>query len=180
MNITKTLAAQIAEQMVKPLKEIANSKFNKWDNDVRAYWVDALPKQVKQVFNSEHRSHIRYSNVSFYGMGLGHYQARRVHTPWPSHASDEYVLKPEQEWIATQWLEAERYRDTVRETEAQIEQQLLALRTFKRVRAEWPEAAAFLPAETSTALTVSVKPLNDKLAALAAVGTDAPPAPETH
>jgi hypothetical protein len=171
MNITKALAAQIAKKMTKPLYDIAVNKHSKWHQDVKAFWIEALPKPVKDLYKSEHGQYIRHTEIRFYGMGLQRYQANRIELPWSKDMSSEYVLKPENEWIATQWLEFERYKETVEETKQQIEHQLLAMRTFKRVHQEWPEAAVFLPAETSTSLTVNVKPLNDKLAALLAVNT---------
>jgi hypothetical protein len=90
----------------------------------------------------------------YFGMSLPYCSS--IFTPTPQDAKELIVLYNEVEDLKRD------YRDLVRE----IENALYSLRTFNRIKTEFPEAVPFLPIEGSTSLTVNLSGIRSKLQAI--------------
>lgn len=167
MNITKTLAEEVADKMVEPLKKKINDLCEKRtqiaDEAIRKY----IPKEVLGCF-ANHRS---YFSVSYRVTLRSASCEKRVdkvtcfphcNTYYPYIETDIETI----EKVDKIDLEIESIEDETNKLYNSVVSTLLALRTFKRAKENFPEAYKYMSQYEEACNTAIALPIDNIMNAL--------------
>lgn len=145
MNITRNVSEQVAEKMVTPIgakiKSLSEERIDLANKTVS----DALPKDLKECFEKYKSVFCKSQSVTFCNGkqevrldGLSYFPAS---TTWFPHieVGSQIVGK-----IENLRLKIEKLKDEKEKTYNSIVSTLLSLRTFKRVKEQFPSAYEYL------------------------------------
>lgn len=145
MNITRNVSEQVAEKMVTPIgakiKSLSEERIDLANKTVS----DALPKDLKECFEKYKSVFCKSQSVTFCNGkqevrldGLSYFPAS---TTWFPHieVGSQIVGK-----IENLRLKIEKLKDEKEKTYNSIVSMLLSLRTFKRVKEQFPSAYEYL------------------------------------
>ena len=145
MNITRNVSEQVAEKMVAPIgakiKSLSEERIDLANKTVS----DALPKDLKECFEKYKSVFCKSQSVTFCNGkqevrldGLSYFPAS---TTWFPHieVGSQIVGK-----IENLRLKIEKLKDEKEKTYNSIVSTLLSLRTFKRVKEQFPSAYEYL------------------------------------
>lgn len=145
MNITRNVSEQVAEKMVAPIgakiKSLSGERIDLANKTVS----DALPKDLKECFEKYKSVFCKSQSVTFCNGkqevrldGLSYFPAS---TTWFPHieVGSQIVGK-----IENLRLKIEKLKDEKEKTYNSIVSTLLSLRTFKRVKEQFPSAYEYL------------------------------------
>lgn len=161
-RISKELSERIADKLTAE-KKIAIDLKNKTLNETFAkYYESTLPKDVVEFFakhpnycNSRSSMQLVGNGFNWNYFGFGKELPATKSTFSPDEKTAKVLLDLENE---INDLKKER-----RDLRNEISNALYSLRTFNRIRIEFPEAAEFLPANGTTALAINLADIRSKL-----------------
>lgn len=162
MNITKENAKVVSAQLTEKIKENVKNKRDLFEVALIGVIHSTIPKDVLD-FGATHPSYIRkVSNVTVEGNGFN-YINFTFKTPIiksnngfsPSAKQAEILSK-----LRDDWDNSDKEYRKLRE---EIQNSLITLRTYNRIKQAFPEAYALLPNEGVTAISVCVDDIRGKL-----------------
>lgn len=167
MNITRTISEQVAEKMVAPIgakiKSLSEERIDLANKAVS----DALPKDLKQCFEKYKSVFCKSQSVTFCNGkqevrldGLSYFPASTTWFPYVE-VSSQIVGK-----IDKLRLKIEKLKDEKEKTYNSIVSTLLSLRTFKRVKDQFPDAYEYLKEYEDNEKTALSLPIDDILSVI--------------
>ena len=163
-RITKELASSIAEQLLKPKKEAITALKKERKDIVSDLYFNELPVEIRKAFEKYPAYFSRQSSVRIHGPGFG-YECYELSKSLPQIDHSLSVDEKTGNVIKKLSNKIEKLQQEYRVMESEIENALLALRTYKNVEKEFPEAASYLPEKHTTALIVNISSIREKLTA---------------
>lgn len=162
-RITKALAESTAEKLCDKFeKEIEICKSN-----LSKYVTGALKSKVsKEVFDFYKKNPGYINCINQFSLGKDFSWTRVSLTePIPSNVAEELELTKAEYKEANKLLKAiDKAKVDFKQTKKEIISALIALRTYKRVESDFPEAFKILPPASQVLLpSVNLKNLRDKL-----------------
>ncbi len=167
MNITRTISEQVAEKMVAPIgvkiKSLSEERIDLANKAVS----DALPKDLKECFEKYKSVFCKSQSVTFCNGkqevrldGLSYFPAS---TTWFPHieVGSQIVGK-----IDKLKLKIEKLKDEKEKTYNSIVSTLLSLRTFKRVKEQFPNAYEYLKEYENIEKAALSLPIDDILSTI--------------
>jgi hypothetical protein len=166
-KISQAVAQDVATKITKKLYDKQIEIENQISALVEQVYVDSIPAPVMAAYKKyEKWMHSSYSTY-ISGRGIDNrYRVVSYSKPYPRQGSStERVELPDD--VADQVVKLMNLKETTAEkykkTKLEIENTILALGTHKRVCAEMPQAAQYLPQGNSMQLMVNVAPVNEKI-----------------
>jgi len=162
MNITKTIAAEVAEKLLsKQVLELQGLKEDlkqKLENII----LSTIPKEIKD-FYKKYPSYVE-TRQSFQLSGNGfEYQYLNTKNHIPSFKSSFQPNESDALLIKNSLNEIKDKEKEYKKLFSEIEIALFGLRTYKRVEENFPEAFVFLPNSISNKLVVNISDLRNKI-----------------
>jgi len=168
-RISKTLAEEIAVKMCSSKKTALDALKKTLARKAADRYISYLSKEVQEAFsNPKVKPYMRVNSLTTYGLGiLRNNSLQDYDLQVPINGSvigwgPELILTEKDQDLADEIVDYIKQRDSLKKIQNEIEQTLIVLGTFARVKAEFPEAATYLPG-TVTAVTVSCKELRNLL-----------------
>jgi len=160
--ITKAIAQEVAVKLTaKKLKEVEALRFN-LRNVFTEMYLASVPEEILKLFRVHPSYFEAHSEFQLQGNGCNYeYLAttsnlpfsKSVFTPTTEQAG---VLLPLRNSLDAKTKELRKLRN-------EIEITLNSLRSYKRIKELFPEAAPFLPEKITTALAVNISDLQSRL-----------------
>lgn len=165
-RISKDLAESIAKSLTaKKSSDIETLKKNK-TRLVHNAWMKKVPKDVVAMFEKK-RGYINTTSYAYlHGKGVHNtYVAFDSRVPTSGGQTSLTMSDKDTEEFVKLQNSIEKKEKALEQLRREITATLMSLRTFKRVRAEFPEAAKYLPAETGVtqALTINIGSILERL-----------------
>jgi len=162
MNITKTIAAEVAEKLLsKQVLELQGLKEDlkqKLENII----LSTIPKEIKD-FYKKYPSYVE-TRQSFQLSGNGfEYQYLNTKNHIPSFKSSFQPNESDALLIKNSLNEIKDKEKECKKLFSEIEIALFGLRTYKRVEENFPEAFVFLPNSISNKLIINISDLRNKI-----------------
>ena len=161
-RITKTIAENVAIKLlekkyakIEEIKEGLKVKFTE-------IYKKQLPKEVLELFYKKQGFFYQRTNFVLDGNGHSH---NIIYTTEPlPYLSGAVSLDVEDSKIILDIMNnISNLESEYNKLKLEIETTLLNLRTYSKISSEFPEATPFLPNTTSTALSVNISDLRNKL-----------------
>lgn len=162
MRITKAIAENVAKELTKKL----DGKIKEHQADLRAVVTDIAKSSIPKDVLACYKKHPSYFNdrqkVSLCGNGL-HYDE----VPLLDKLPIDYYYKPNEKdsaSILARLNNISKLKKEAEELENDIYVALVALKTYKRVEQEFPEAVQYLPESSQcVAIAIPMKDLRGKI-----------------
>lgn len=162
-RITKEIASYVAKELLKEKQE----KIDKLKQERKDFSTDVIERSIPIEILSAFRDYPQYFKTTqtptFRGEGLG-WESYTVNSKFPASGNSIEIS----ENTASKLV---RYNDRISDLQRryddlfnQVEQSLIALRTYNNIEKEFPEAFKLLPARTSTAIMVNISDIRKQLA----------------
>jgi hypothetical protein len=149
-RITNDLAESIAKTMTAKQSQTIEELKSKQKQITLDYIMKGIPKEVKELFDKNSKYLNYNSGVRFWGNGC-----QGLYVNIGKHPTDGLNITPEPEF-AKELVKLDnaiqKKQDALYELKQSIENALKAMRTFKRVRVDFPEAGEFLPPDGKSML----------------------------
>jgi len=162
MNITKTIAAEVAEKLLskqalalEALRKEAGEAFTK-------IYLKTLPKEVVAAFEKYPAYFQTRSGFQLNGNGFN-WQSITASKKLPYSANAFSPTATEAAILLKVVNAADTKKFEYKKLFSEIETALYGLRTYKRVEENFPEAFVFLPNSVSTKLSVNISDLRNKI-----------------
>lgn len=163
--LSKTVIESIAEKMTEKSRKYADSVNNELKELVTAIYEDQLPAAVKNLFKTHSEYLETTQSVFLDGNGFNR-EVITMTKRLPSTTSYNQKLSLTAA-IADKIMKAKRKKEKADEDYRQLVQEtgsaLYALKTYKNIKENLPEAIPFLPPPMSNALVVNFAGLQKKL-----------------
>lgn len=162
-QISKSLAAQIAIEIAKPLLKKWSDCQKKTGIEMGLTYASKIPKEVLECFAKHPEFFSKRTGIQLVGNGFN-YQSVQMDKQYPDGGRcfepNAKEAKKLNELISEESKAKEEYNKTITD----IENTLIALGTTKRIETEFPEAYAFFPAPNNTkSIMLSIAPIRDKV-----------------
>lgn len=160
--INQTIARQVAKKIAGKISEKIAAQKEELEELVSTEYLKTIPPQVLISYDLFKGYHISTSSIRLEGNGLNDVIYLKKWLPGKnSHCS---VFLVENKLFAAKaakgFQNLKKLEDKFTKICSEISATLLSLRTYKRIIAEFPEAAEFLPDNSSTINAIAV-PIND-------------------
>lgn len=167
MNITRTISEQVAEKMVAPIvakmKSLTEERQALADEAIQS----TIPKDVKECFE-KHRSLFQKSSTAT--LCSGRYEIKIEKASYFPASTSWYprveVGSQISERIDKLKLKIDKLDDEREKTYNSIVSTLLSLRTFKRVKENFPDAYKFMAEYEEEGKTALALPIDDILSTI--------------
>jgi len=166
-RITKDIAAEIAEKLLeKKVKEL-NADHLKIQNLVRDFIISKTDEGLMKCFNNfDLKNYIQKTRyITLRGTGLNNDHIKLNECIPSINGNTMYLELPTDLAIqvSAMLMEDTRKNNNLNALDEELQATLYGLRTFKKVRESFPEAAIFLPEEADKKEIVNISLLRDKL-----------------
>lgn len=157
-QIAENVAIKLTEKQAKEIKDLQSELKDKFTE----IYLKTIPKEVLDLFKKhpdfmETRSSMQLQgngfNYQYIGLNASYPCKNHVFTPSPQDAKI----------LLSQINDVYNKKSELSKLKLEIETLVFGLRTYAKVKSEFPEAAPFLPKATSTALMVNISDLRKKL-----------------
>jgi len=162
MNITKTIATEVAEKLLsKQALEIKNLR-SKLESTFDEIYLKTIPKEVVELFKKYPNYFRTRSGFQLSGNGFDWKSVTSskelpcINGSFQPNEKDAVILQKSINEIDKKKLEYKKLH-------SEIETALFGLRTYKRVEENFPEAFIFLPNSISNKLIVNISDLRNKI-----------------
>lgn len=167
MNVTRTISEQVAEKMVAPIVAKIKSLSDERQGIAEEAIQNSIPKDLKECFE-KHRSCFDKSSTATLCSGKHEIKIEKV-SYFPAYSSwypRVEVGSQVAERIDKLKLKIDKLSDEKEKTYNSIVSTLLSLRTFKRVKENFPDAYEFMSVyEEADSKSVSL-PIDDILSTI--------------
>jgi hypothetical protein len=161
-NITKQISSDIAEALSKFKKEEYNKARLRTQIVFTEMVLQELPPTVKDTFAKFPGYFAARKSRQLHGNGCS-YQYIDTTTVLPC-SNSTFSPTPEQAKVLLSHLAKEQTaKKAWEDLHREIENTLSSLKTYKRISDYFPEAIPYLPEKTSTALSLNIDSLRQKL-----------------
>lgn len=163
MNVSKTIAEEIAKQMVQPMKKHLEEK----KNNLKEYATNIVLGQIPVIILKAYQQHKNffqsYSCVHFHNGNTSLNYCDVVYGKIPAEQTNRtYTCNNEQfDFMAKERKDIEVLKDELDSTEKSIISTLLSLRTIKKVIESFPDAAPYAEPYLEKKNTTLALPIND-------------------
>jgi len=162
MNITKTIAAEVAEKLLsKQALEIKNLR-NKLESTFDEIYLKTIPKEVVELFKKYPNYFKTRNNFHLSGNGFDW----KSITAYKSLPYINYAFQPNEKdsiILHNSINKIDKKKSEYKKLHSEIEIALFGLRTYKRVEENFPEAFLLLPNKITTSLAVNISDLRNKI-----------------
>lgn len=164
MIISKTTANQIAEKMLSKRTESLKVLRSNFSKVVAEIYAKGIPDSVKKTF-IEHKEYFRStSSVQLVNNGFNYDWVNFSGSyPCMSHNCTLCVEKEDSKLLLQLYHEIISEKDSIDVLKKEIEVALLTLKTDAKIKLSFPEAFLYLPEKNSTAVSIDLSSLRNKL-----------------
>lgn len=162
MNITKENAKLVSAQLTEKIKENVSTKKDLFEFALVEAIYSTIPKAVLD-FGNTHPSYIKkVSNITVEGNGFNYINFSlktsiiKSNTGFSPSVKQAEVLSK----LRNDWDNSDKEYRKLRE---EIQNSLITLRTYNRIKQAFPEAYSLLPNDGVTAISVCVDDIRGKL-----------------
>lgn len=169
-RITKTIAADIAEQVCAPIwaeKEQAELEFI---TQVETWYKQQIPEEVL-AFHKKHKTYLAHSNnVYLQSHGFSYTDVKLTESyPYVYRKNNSRMLDLDAKkgaLLQKMQQKIEKLKEKYNNTYSEIEQALISLGTYKRVEVELPDIYPLLPGAPNSKALMLLGPVKTKIACL--------------
>jgi len=164
MRITKTIAEQVAKQMVLEKKKALQEKKDSLKNLCTEIYKRQIPKDVLILWDKKSTWLRSTNSVRLNGNGFK-YDYQDIEEMPRTHNREPFLdfQENEAELVLNARNEIQKIISEINSLKSEIEQALLSLLTFKRVSDNFPEAIPFLPKFENSAIVLDLSNLINKI-----------------
>lgn len=165
-RVTKTLAEEVARKLCEKFNTGIASKKKELEALVTQEAWRRIPDEVTKLFKKDPSFIMSRSQVTLDNDGDMKWQRISFTSPIPySKSETKFALPPKLLKEATKlYKEITTLKRDKKKVNAEIIQAIVALRTYKRVENDFPEAFKFFPKESESLLpSVNLQNLRDKV-----------------
>ncbi|HYH13984.1 MAG TPA: hypothetical protein VD794_02120 [Flavisolibacter sp.] len=163
-RITKTIAEQVAIKLTEKKSyhlEVLKAQLEDLATNIK---IGYIPTDVLKAYRKNSKYFKSCTSEYFRGPGLGHYESFRYNQSLPHTSEGVKVNELEAQSLIQQRDKIEDLQNTINKIKLDVENALLALRTYNNVEKEFPEAFEHLPSRTTTALSININDVRKQLA----------------
>lgn len=164
MRITKQIASEVAKQLLAEKRKENDKNWIELSKKVYESVLKTVPKEIIEL-HEKHPSFVRTSrSIKLIGNGFNHEYVNTSKEFPCEHYSKNYVptAKEGVEWIKL-LNDYNDGKESIKKLNSEIELALYNLRTYKAVQENFPEAYELLPEKTSTALSINISDIRQKI-----------------
>lgn len=168
-RISMQLAGEIAQELVKPQLEKLKGERNHLAVKIGSCWIETMvPKEIQQGAEKHPKFFSLRDSIRLHGNGFQysdfHFPAGLEVPYWVSGPPWTPELE-DAKWIQKENNTHDKEQKRIKDLVKSIETALLNMRTYKRIREEFPEAAPYLPDSSKPTLlpVVNVQAIRDQL-----------------
>lgn len=166
MRITKSIAENVAKRLTEKLEE----KIKEYQDDLEKIAGNIIKKKIPEIVLEAYELHPNYFYTRKYANLVGNganYEAIYFDKRYPLIDSSFSVSAKETQSLVGRYDTIKKLQKEKSELETSIQEALLALKTYKRVEQEFPEAVQYLPESNScVAIAIPMKDLRGKINSL--------------
>lgn len=167
MNISKTIATEIADKMIVPMVKNLKERQQKLEDYCSLIISNQIPVPVLKAFK-DHREYFKKVNTIYLYNGLAQiYVYTNNGINMPEKCNGKYTCTNEQyDFISKSKQDLQDLENEKRQVKESIIETLLSLKTTKRAIKEFPDAAQYLQEYDDgkiTALSLPIKTISDTL-----------------
>lgn len=168
MQITKSIAAEVAEKLCRKKEEQIENLKQELINIVGVHIKTLAPIEVLKIYNSKHKEYIECANhVNLSGGGLSWYSLDLGESVPLAGGRNSLQIG---DWgvactkIVSLTHKIDKCKDEYSKLKLEVIATLVGLRTYKRIAEEFEEAVEFLPERnTCTALSINISEVRKQL-----------------
>lgn len=158
MRITKTIAENVAKELTKKLDEKIKEHQDDLEKIASEIFEKSLPKGLMEAYSKFPKYISTRGGFQLVGNGAD-YELMSFGKQLPSIKSSFQASLKETQSLIGRYDNIKRLKKEKSELETNIKEALLALKTYKKVEQEFPEAVQYLP-ESSSCVTIAI-PMKD-------------------
>ena len=169
-RITKDIAVSVSKALTEKLEEQIVVQAKVCSDIVRSYKNIRTPKEVNKMFEIHPNYFRQVSYVSVSGNGFNHESFSMnpmiVSTSSGGYSEAIQLTEGEAEGLMPEWRKLQEIRKQKDELQLSIQTTLYGLKTYNKVKLEFPEAYEFLPEKAETGLSVPLANIREQLKAI--------------
>nr|DAJ08476.1 MAG TPA: Nucleotide modification associated domain 5 [Caudoviricetes sp.] len=166
MRITKTIAENVAEELTKKLDEKIKEHKKDLEKVAGNIYVKSLPKGLMEAYDKFPKYFNTRCSIQLVGNGAN-YETIWLDKEYPSVEYRYTASEKDTKSILGRYDTIKKLEKEKKDLETNIQEALLALKTYKRVEQEFPEAVQYLPESSSCiAIAIPMKDLRGKINSL--------------
>ena len=163
MNVTKQIAREVAIKLLKPKQDELKAIKDKLGIEAYKIIKSKIPHKVLLGFdyNKEYFKHSRNIQVRGYGFNFEWIEILYV-LPYQNTAATE-LNQDEANILMPLWNQKNDKLEEIENLRTDLENAILTLRTYARIKEQLPEAYELLPDKTSTAISINLESIKTRL-----------------
>lgn len=163
-RITKTIAEAVANQLSEPKKQEIKEVQASMATFITSKWIDAFPPGLLSSFSKFREFFNTTSSVRIHGAGLSQgYKYYQLTDAYP-FGSKNLELKDKDAFKVVQFEDdIEAKTKDYNALKTAITLALINLRTYEKVKVEFPEAYELLPMQQKSAIAINLKDIRCQL-----------------
>lgn len=163
MNVTKTMAQEIAKKMIQPMADEIDKKQSVLQNYVETIVLNQIPVEVQKTFKKYRRY---FNGCSSVYLNVGSAETRRFNVdydkiPYNNNTNTYQCTNEQFDFVSKARKDLEVLKEERQKTEESIITTLLSLRTVKKVIEQFPSAAEYAKEYDEKKVTTLSLPISD-------------------
>lgn len=166
MRITKTIAENVAKKLTEKLDEKIKDNQGDLEKIAGRIYENSLPKGLMDAYAMFPKYFSTRRSIQLVGNGAN-YESIYLDKEYPSIEYRYTASEKETKSMLGRYDNIKKLKKEKSELEINIQEALLALKTYNRVEQEFPEAMQYLPESSScVAIAIPMKDLRGKINSL--------------
>lgn len=163
MNVTKQVAREVAIALVKPKQDELKAIKDKLGIEAYKIICSKIPNKVIVAFdyNKEYFKHSKSKQVRGFGFNFEWLEMSHA-LPYKNTAATE-LNQDEANILLPLWNQKNDKLEEIENLRTDLENAILTLRTYARIKEQLPEAYELLPDKTSTAISINLESIKTRL-----------------
>lgn len=162
-TVSKTLAKELAEELLKPLNLKLSKAYHARNEALEKVLIERTPSDVLDIFKIYPQYFSRGQFFILSGEGFDYIRILTTNKIINSRDCNIFLVKKEAEKLKPFFDDYETLKAEIVKTKQEVEVVLFGLRTFKKVIEAFPELEKFLPILNSKAVSLDLSLLKAKL-----------------
>jgi uncharacterized phage infection (PIP) family protein YhgE len=163
-NVIQAIAQEVAEKLTEKKQQKIEALEKSFENKLKEEYLKTIPQDVLEAANKFPEYFNKTGCLYIHGNGWSH-QYISITGSIISKRNRDY-FEPNQDIadvLKKDYNNIQKLQSEISELKRDIKATLIGLKTYNRVKTEFPEAFEFLPEKITTALALNINDIRKKL-----------------
>jgi len=162
MNVTKQIAREVAIKLLKPKQDELKAIKDKLGIEAYLILASTIPANVIVGFEANKQYYHFTKTIQVRGYGFN-FEWIEMSDILPYNSKTTELTQDQANSLMPLWIQKIDKEKEIKELKTDLENAILTLRTYARIKEQLPEAYELLPDKTSTAISINLESIKTRL-----------------